>query len=1244
MEDAEANNDTVHPQVRAHINSLVSALGGTGIDDDGGYTPGDDALEVLRDIKKWIRFYDEKTNRMDVARCLAEANLVGTDLLQILATWSPNDANNKSKARIALACFEVMVPLTWPIEKDLETMTVNHHRHLPVLQLAQLGYKRAILNFDAAPILSTAVRAALPSMAMPNGDRSARDQGIIKLVLFFLRNIAMITPPSGIKDGGDETQVSRSVLIDTFSFQDIFLTLLTIASNMGEDFRTEDVIIMDIVFHVVKRVDSRKLFVSQTQLNKISADELTAAMSKEAAMLRSYSKNAPTRHSRFGTMIWVKRESGRVSTVSGQGALLDAATRERKMDSTKTFKAPRRARKEEMEPKDLGPPVTLDERARQQLASFVSEFLDSGFNPLFSHVRKSIDREASHVQHHHQGQFFYLVAWFLEAERMRRRVSQESKRPSAGDEVESFNLVAEVLNQEMIITLNRALNQAHGDKDWRLLTTIMRCFTQILLTVQEMSDSGTEENEEIANNILSRLFYEEATHDAIASIARAYKDQGFEYLDACTELTHTFLRILEAYSKQNVDLQVRSRKRNRRKKKAAKEAGEQDGEEDQGDAEDDSADDERQAEKTTQERKFDFKRFTARFVPQGVVDTFVTFTKYYRDLDDAQLKRAHRYFYRVAFKQEMAVMLYRLDIIHLFHGMIKGPEPLDKSSSMFKEWEELVKQIIKKCVRKLDERPALFAELLFSKINSTAYYLEYGYEKQTVSANPRPGAELEFKREVGRDQQIAIVVGVLLDRNQTDHLEWIKKQLAQTESERRAWENVEKAMEAERTSGEAAAEPAEGDTTRVAPHSTVRPDNDARRTAMFKNPHLRLLMNLAGLERLTPTLDEAPDSTWIIPGTLTADALKEALSLINKAEFTPPTFDDGALAEDQLRRKAAPRKRAAYDDDDDDNDDDVNNHNNHGRNTFNDSASDAENDDNTLFAPGGPTARRRTAEDGQPPRPRKKSRRRRPSREGSHDEPDGDAAAAAERARARARRQRELEKARRIKSAMYVDPLDDLSDGDAEGDAAFFAREAARQAAKDRSFGGLLAEGGPGVADGDGDVWAGLLGGGGGGSDDDDDDDDDDDGGCGGGGVVQGKGGEKGVGKVGKRKSPGSSDDEEDGSESGGDGDSDSSAGSARPVKRAVKRRKPAPTKVVDISSDEDDGRDGDDDGDMDVDPSQSSNRAGEDRAARVSTEKANGAENGREEDTDEDMPVVAVARPRPRARAGFIVESSDEE
>lgn len=1234
--------------------------------DDDGYKLGDDALEVLRDLKRWIRFYDEKTNRMDVARCLAEVNLVGTDLLQILATWPPNCDDSKYKARIALACFEVMVPLTWPIEKDRENMTVNHHRHIPVLQLAQLNYKRAIINFDAAPILNTAVRVALPSMAVPIGERTPRDVGIIKLILFFLRNIALIGPPPGIKYEGDEAQISRSATIDAFSYQDIFLTLLTIASNMGEDFRLEDVIVMEIIFHIVKRVDPSKLFVSEKALNKAKADELSAAMNEEAALLRSHNKSVPTRHSRFGTMIWVKRENGKLATVSGQDALLNAAARERKLDSTKTFKPPKRTRKEEMEPKNLGSPVSLDERARQQLRSFVEEFLDSGFNPLFQHVRKSLDREAIHILHEHRSQFFYLVAWFLEAERMRKKAQPKQ----VADEVGSFNLVAAVLNQEMFITLNRALERAYSDKDHQQLSTVMRCFTQILLTVQDMSESENEDNQEIADNILNRLFYEETTHDLIATIVRSYKDQGFEYLDACTELTHTFIRLLEAYSKQNVDMQVRSRKRVRRKKKAAKAAAAANGEADNTieDDGDDSANDEQQAEKTSQERKFDFKKFTARFAAQQAVDTFVSFTKFYRDLNDAQLKRAHRFFHRVAFKQDMSVMLFRLDIIHLFYNMIKGPEPLNKNSNMFKEWEELTKHIIKKCVRKLEERPALFTELLFSKISTTAHYLEYGHEKQTITSTPRPAAELEFKKAVDPDQQIAIVVGVLLDKSQTDHLQWIRKQLTAAETERRAWESAESAMAAEKAASAAAAPAPEGgvveaeagadavisstETTTAAekptpPLITVRPDNDARRTAMFKNPHLRLLMKLVGMERLAPSLDETPDSSWCLPGRVSADMLRDSIDAINKAEFDPPIFEDGQLAEDQLRRKsaAASHKRAnRYDDDLE------------GVNGFLEDDDDGE-DDGIMFPVGRLKARK---PDG--PRPKKRQRRRREVGSGEEEDEEDDEKALA---RAKARRQKELEKARKIKSQMYVDALDDVTDD--ERDREFFEKERQRQEAKDKSF-GLIDKVTAKDKDGDRTEWDMLL--------DVDGDGEEAD--------TEGEKGKKTKRKQKQkakakpaRKKRGGDDmdvDGEDEDEDAGSGDDDSeeeaslsesdlgdsddgsSSGKATNKKKApvIKRRlEKRKVKVFAVSSDEEDeADDADDDGDRnmqdadgEVEQATASSAPEKLTAEQEEVDGDGNKENEKQDDDeeDEDMVKPRARAARPRARAGFIDSSDDE-
>ncbi|KAK8058717.1 hypothetical protein PG994_009165 [Apiospora phragmitis] len=998
MEASEGGStDVVHPEVRAHITSLVSALGGFSADDDGRYVLGDSALEVLRDIKKWIRFYDEKTNRMDVARCLADANLIDGDLLHILATWPENANDNKFKARVALACFEILVPLTWPLDRNREEMTVNHHRHIPVLQLAQLAYKRSIINFDAAQILHTAVRVALSSLAIPRNERSTRDEGIIKLVLLFLRNVAMISPPPGVTYDGDESQISRSALIDAFSYQDILLTILTIASNMGEDFNQEGLVVMEIIFHLVKRVNISQLFMDDKQVGKAKSDELATLMQKEAAMHRSQNRKAPTRHSRWGSMLWVKRDDGKVSTVSGQDALVDAATREQKMDS------------------NLGPRTSLNSRARGQLRSFVEEFLDSGFNPLFMHVRKKLDEQKDYVFEYHHRQFFYLTSWFLEAERVRQKVAAKKGKKDQSNEsdVGTFNLVASVLNQETFITLNRAMGDSMENKNWPELSAAMRCFTQILLTVQEMTETGNEEDEEIAENILGRIFYENETHERIATIARNFKDQGFEFLDACTELTHTYLRVLEAYSKQNVDMQVRSRRRTRKNKKAASENGENPVEE-----EDESENDQASAEKTSTERKFQFGTFTNKFTQQGVVDTFVHFTKFCHDLNDSQLKRAHRYFYRIAFKQNMSVMLFRVDIIHLFYNIIKGQEPLDKQCSVYKEWDELVKQILKKCIRKIEERPALLIEMLFSKINATAHYLEYGYEKQTISSSkPRSAAELEFRHIVDHDQQVAIVVGVLLDNELSHHIKWVKSQLAVAETERRAWETAEKAMPSVETKAKDTTESAgqneedglnENGPAKEPPPIFVRPDDDARRTAMFKNSHLRLLMKLVGFQRLDTAAEETPKSDWIVPSSYTADQLQESIDLINKAEFDPPTFEDGALAENQLRRKTAPRKKAVFDEDENDGDEDEN-----------------------LFPAGGPTARKVVEENGAKPRKIRKRRRRASNSEPLDDEELEE--------KARKRREREKEKARRFKSDVYVHASDDETDE--ERDREFFANE-----------------------------------------------------------------------------------------------------------------------------------------------------------------------------------------------------------
>ncbi len=235
---------------------------------------------------------------------------------------------------------ELLVPLTWPIEKNDLQMTVNHHRHMPYLQYAQVSYKRGIINHDTAKILRRIVRIGLPSMALPLSDRSSRDEGIIKLVLYLIRNVAMLSVPSHLRDDADESEVSRSATIEAFHDQDIFHLLLTLSSGMGDEFNLQDVLVLETLFHLLKGIDIEKLFMTTTQREGKKTDELKDLMKKEAAMHRGYARHAPTRHNRFGTMIWIKRDDERMSAVSGQDALLNSQSTLAKIDTTKRWKKP----------------------------------------------------------------------------------------------------------------------------------------------------------------------------------------------------------------------------------------------------------------------------------------------------------------------------------------------------------------------------------------------------------------------------------------------------------------------------------------------------------------------------------------------------------------------------------------------------------------------------------------------------------------------------------------------------------------------------------------------------------------------------------------------------------------------------------------------------------------------------------------------------------------------------------------
>lgn len=250
--------------------------------------------------------------------------------------------------------MDLLTQLTWPIEKDETRTTMNHFLHIPHLHLAQASYKRAILHDETQKILRAVVRVCLPAMAQSRKERSPFEDNIIKVVLYLIRNIAMISEPGGTVTDEIDSDISRATTIDAFHSQDIFNLILTICSSMIEDFDTHDVEVLDILFHLVKGINVERLFMEKDDLLSSNTQALQSLISKEKGMLAGYARNAPSRHNRFGSMVWIKRDDYKYSTVLGQRAVAKENLTMVEMDKSKTWNKPRYITKRDPEQLSVG--------------------------------------------------------------------------------------------------------------------------------------------------------------------------------------------------------------------------------------------------------------------------------------------------------------------------------------------------------------------------------------------------------------------------------------------------------------------------------------------------------------------------------------------------------------------------------------------------------------------------------------------------------------------------------------------------------------------------------------------------------------------------------------------------------------------------------------------------------------------------------------------------------------------------
>ncbi|KAF9173981.1 Topoisomerase 1-associated factor 1 [Mortierella sp. AD010] len=819
-------------------------------DDRQVYVMGDECLGCLKDIKKFIKYYDEPGDNVALT-FLGKLGILEKDLIPIMLLNSP--PNNPVKERLVLACIEVIVPMTWIIDyKELQKLAVMEEDHSVVGNLHQRleilrGYKRAFLK---PGVLRTVFDVLLRPLEVEHRMRTTRDQAIIRLGLSLFRNLVAIpdaeSPVSGTMDQFISS-IMQEELLARFQDENIMALLITLASSASEPQLSEfNAMTLEIFYYIFTGIDADDLIPSVT-------DGTRLVLHKKGALFSSF---------------------------------------ETHLDSIKKPRAP--------EADDYKKTVTKS--GLGILRGLALTLLESCFNPLFGSMRSDIEMEREKIKSHHRSQYHCLMAFLLKFQRLyldyvNREYNEQKKNATPEQQLLleeeyrknilqcDFDLVAKALE---VVSVYQVIGYMHRLNE--------EPYNGRVMTLHIMFKSPNETYRDASDIVQNNLYYQEATLEVFLDLAKRYKLQSTLYLHTLIRMIHILLKTLETYSNSKSYMSTLKRKRiiaKKRKEAYAKskngqEAAAEEGtadqngiengdgnqaqggeqEQRQGDEDEEGRD---ESALTMKEHQFVFKDYERRFATERIIDTYCVFLENFEDLDEAQLHWAASLFHRVAVNAGNIAIFYKLSTLHLFHRILQsGREETKRDVVPF------VSYVIHQFFKKMQEYPLLVVEVLFPRSSKACLDINVGREEaekelriqETKKEKRMMATELEVDPNRPEDEQIKIVVTALIYDDQTELVEWaveilkgaiVSRQLMTLRSEEELAENPDLMHSVEGVEDIA-----------------VVADNPTRNRGIRLVPRLRLLFKLLHFTREGP-VDEMK---FKIPKEVPTDTLSDYQDMI----------------------------------------------------------------------------------------------------------------------------------------------------------------------------------------------------------------------------------------------------------------------------------------------------------------------------------------------------------------------------
>lgn len=757
--------------LKAHISILVSALGGPDhASEDGFYKLGHDALACLRDIKRWIKSVDERNSTSDVALACADCGLLQNDLTVILCQWdkpAPGVTQTRTTDKIMIACLELMVLLTWPTEVDRKA-AVEEYSSKARTRLAQLRYKHHILTYRNGKTIKAVIRLGLHALKIPEQDREPRDLSILRLIVYFLRNILYIEPlpesngkkavsnflryPSGISPD----DLSIASILPVLQSNNALVFLTSIAHSVLANIRDEQfgLLTMECLYLITRELQAETFFQETNSMasahdatkvvppaSAAAGLNLSALLSEEDKRKKHLKSLMSTRHGRFGTLLSLQNSSNAsYLAVSGQKALASTRDTLEKLDSTKKWHKTSTFRYDSNSFVRAAT-ASLYGKTAQIFLTFIDQLLSSGsFNNLLKFVSRYLTNLANDeigragilhaIDSHELASYFLTVSWFF---RFKRNKSEKLSNTSLSPKEDGigYGSVGAALSEVNFILLTSYLRSSFESRDYNSLHVAMVCFREMLLiansifskkrTQEEInliSEEDINEDRELAEGIIRKLFSQKEFLDMCVNIPKSADKHSPEFLKVVVSVVHILLKSFETLSNEDVHLFIKTRRRMRKLQN-------NDGLNQQMDREhwhlidrgSDEEDDEEEIKIITRERKLDYRNTEVRFFHPEIVSTHIKYLSRYEEMSHDEIKRGISYFHKLFVVHKDYSMLYRLDFMMTLQNLQTF---LPRSSSIRRHVDEFVIYFMKKFQESLLNFPTAI-EVLFPRFENLEY-------------------------------------------------------------------------------------------------------------------------------------------------------------------------------------------------------------------------------------------------------------------------------------------------------------------------------------------------------------------------------------------------------------------------------------------------------------------------------------------------------------------------------------------